>query len=70
MMFSIGNLIKRFVGMPDARKSTIAQEDFMHKIDVILKDNGKTISNKEHRYLLDLFVNHEDDKIATFLKGL
>lgn len=70
MMFSIGNLIKRFIGVPDTRKSTIAQEDFMNKVNTILKDNGKTISNNEHRYLLDLFINHEDDKIATFLEKL
>lgn len=70
MMFSIGNLIKRFIGIPDTRKSTIAQEDFMNKVDIVLNDKGKTISNKEHKYLLDLFINHEDDKIAYFLKGL
>ncbi len=70
MMFSIGNLIKRFIGIPDTRKSTIAQEDFMNKVNTVLKDNEKTISNKEHRYLLDLFINHKDDEIASFLKGL
>ena len=69
-MFSIGNLIKRFIGMPDTRKSTIAQEDFMNKVNTVLNDKGKTISDNEHRYLLDLFINHEDDKIASFLKGL
>lgn len=70
MMFSIGNLIKRFIGLPDTRKSTIAQEDFMNKVDAVLKNKGKTISNKEHRYLLDLFMRHEDDKIANFLEKL
>lgn len=70
MMFSIGNLIKRFIGMPDTRKSTIAQEDFMNKVDTVLKDKEKTISNKEHRYLLDLFMHHEDDKIENFLEKL
>lgn len=70
MMFSIGNLIKRFIGMPDTRKSTIAQEDFMNKINAVLKDNGKTISNKEHRYLLDLFIQHKDKEIESFLNSL
>lgn len=70
MMFSIGNLIKRFVSMPDTRKSTIAQEDFMNKVDAVIKDKGKTISNKEHRYLLDLFIHHKDKEIESFLRSL
>lgn len=70
MTFSIGNLIKRFIGTPDTRKSTIAQEDFINKVDAILKDKRKTISNKEHRYLLDLFINHKDKEIESFLRSL
>ena len=69
-MFSIGTLIKKIIKLPDSRKSTITQEDFMNKIDAILNDCGKTITNDEHRYLLDLFMRHEDDKIANFLEKL
>ena len=70
MMFSIGTLIKKIIKLPDPRKSTIAHEDFMYKINAILNDCGKTITNDEHRYLLNLFINHKDDEIASFLKGL
>ena len=70
MMFSIGNLIKRFIGFPDPRRSTIAHEEFIYNIDSFLKSNGKTISNEEHSKLLKLFINHKDAEIESFLKSL
>lgn len=56
--------------MPDTRKSTIAQEDFMNKVDVVLKNKGMTISDEEHRYLLDLFIHHKDKEIESCLRSL
>lgn len=70
MMYSIGMLIKNFIKFPDPRKSTIAHEDFMYHVDSILKARGKTISNNEHSHLLELFINHKDSEIESFLNSL
>lgn len=69
MISSIGTLIKRLF-LPDSRKSTLAHEEFMYKMDSFLKSNGKTISNEEHSKLLKLFINHKDAEIESFLKSL
>ena len=70
MMSSIGTLIKRLIKVPDPRKSTMSHEEFMYRVDSILKDRGKTISNEEHSWLLKLFINHKDSEIESFLNSL